>query len=275
MREHEDLTPYKYGKLTPIKYLGKSRWRCLCDCGISKSVRADALKYGLVKSCGCLRPGRFKDLTGMTFGRLKVIEEVQIKKGQSYWRCLCDCGNEHITAGANLRSGGTISCGCYAKEVTKIICGTHLKSSHPLYSVWRKMIQRCENPCDSAYKMYGGRGIKVSDRWKDVNNFIEDMSSGYAPELYLDRIDVNGDYTPENCRWVNASMRAYNRRKLKGKSNYHGVYFHPVNKRWVSYVTDEGKMKYLGSFDSEQEAAKVYNAAAKEIYGQDAKLNNV
>lgn len=149
------------------------------------------------------------DLTGQKFGRLTVKKYVYTEKNKAYWLCECDCGNIKILPTQSLRSHRTQSCGCFRKELQS----THGLSNSILYRRWHGMKQRCENIKDKAYKYYGSRGIKVCEEWQDFNNFYNwSLNNGYKKDLTLDRINVNGNYEPNNCRWTNWNIQMNNTR---------------------------------------------------------------
>jgi len=151
--------------------------------------------------------GKFNDLTGRRFGRLLVVERAANRKKHVYWRCKCDCGNEVEVRGDALTRGPTVSCGCYHDEiVTK-----HGMWQTSIYRIWRSMLGRCENPNAHAYELYGGRGIKICDAWHDFQAFYDDIGKRPGDNYTLDRINNDGDYCPENCRWATWKQQSRNR----------------------------------------------------------------
>lgn len=165
----------------------------------------------------------FKDLTGMRFGRWKVKSRApNDSKGNTNWNCICDCGCEKVVSGHSLRGGRSKSCGCFSKDVKSKMLTKHGGASNhtteenkKLYKVWGAMRSRCNNPDSQSYSLYGGRGIKVCDEWNsDYLTFYHwAIDNGYKIGLSIDRINVDGDYCPSNCRWVDHVIQGNNRRK--------------------------------------------------------------
>lgn len=156
---------------------------------------------------------------GQQFGRLTVLERLPRNDGHtSWWKCRCSCGKEKDVRGTCLTQGFTKSCGCLRREGLQKH-GYQMMYKHggygtPLYKVWRGMIQRCRNKTNPSYHLYGERGIRVCDEWEnDFASFREwAMANGYEEGLSIDRIDVNGNYEPSNCRWLTMREQQSNKR---------------------------------------------------------------
>lgn len=154
------------------------------------------------------------ELAGLRFGHLTVLEKSQIVRGrQRLWKCVCDCGKETFVAGGNLRSGHTKSCGCYRESGRANLHRTHGGSRSRLYEIYHGMKKRCYNPNCKAYARYGGRGITICDEWLDSFESFREwaLSNGYQDNLSIDRIDNDGLYAPENCRWESSATQRRNR----------------------------------------------------------------
>lgn len=232
-----DLTGNVYNRFTVLRTFRKDKTtycECRCSCGTVKIVEASKLKNGSIKSCGCLRKEKMKnllkDLIGQKFGRLTVLKRVEDiinskNKHHTQWLCQCDCGNFIEVRGSNLINGSTKSCGCYFKETHS----KHKLSSSRLFCIYDHVKQRCCNTSNDNYKNYGGRGITICDEWLDKDNgfmsfYSWAMQNGYQDSLSIDRIDVNGNYEPDNCRWATAKEQANNTRKNR-KIVYNGVIY--------------------------------------------------
>lgn len=157
------------------------------------------------------------DITGQKFGRLTVLgideDRSQHKK---YWICQCDCGNVKSVRSDSLKCGAIVSCGCKKKEQDEVNLTKHydhLMSGTRIYETWQGMKGRCYNKHDARYNNYGGRGITVCDEWKeDFNAFYNwSLENGYSDNLTIDRINVDGNYEPDNCRWTDLKTQCNNR----------------------------------------------------------------
>lgn len=222
----KDLTGQQFGRLTVIARAennaqGSAQWLCKCSCGNPeyKIVRSTHLISGSVKSCGCLMK-EAGNILNQRFGKLVVVSKADDKIANdgvhiTMWNCRCDCGNMTVVDTSSLKSGHTKSCGCLQGEHHND--ATHKEGRTRLYRIWNNIKQRCLNPNNSNFKNYGGRGITVCDIW--LNSYIAfkewALNNGYSDNLSIDRINVNGDYEPNNCRWVTQKMQNNNTRSNK------------------------------------------------------------
>lgn len=223
-----------------------------------------------------------KDETGGRYGRLSVIEFSHSKKHKSgsvsaYWLCMCDCGETTKVRGGTLRSGKTTSCGCYQKELIGNARRTHGAYLTAEYKTHTAMKMRCYNPNNQRYPDYGGRGIKVCDRWLELDgigfsNFLEDM--GYRPEGYsIERVDVEGDYEPSNCKWIPLVEQVNNRRLGRNNtSGKTGVSWKEKLGKWTASITvgprGESKNIYLGLYTEFEDAVKAREEAEITHFGR-------
>ena len=209
--------------------------------------------------------------SGERFGLLTLVRELEkhvSPSGQKKRKFLfeCDCGNFTEQLINNVSRGKVVSCGCYGRR-SKV---THGNSNSPTYSIWIGMRRRCSEKCDPRVRdYYIGKGVKVCDRWEpseggSFENFLKDM--GPRPEgMSLDRINPEGDYSPENCRWASGSLQVYNQ-AVKNKTGCPGVQI--KGDRFYVSITKEGKSIYLGNCATIGEAIDLRRIAELDYYGQ-------
>lgn len=183
-------------------------------------------------------------------GMLYPLTTSKRKARFGLYECI-KCGNHFKAQIQEIKRGNVKSCGCLKNNHT----------SHRLYNTWNNMIHRCSNPKVNCYDKYGGAGITVCERWKNFNNFIEDMYPAYEDGLSLDRKDNDLGYSKDNCRWVNKNIQSQNTRLLRNTntSGYRGVSFHKNKNKWISSIKVFGKQIHLGYFSTALDAAKAYN----------------
>jgi hypothetical protein len=210
---------------------------------------------------------KFEDLTGKRFGRLIVISRTENAGKRISWNCICDCGKEKVVTTGNLK-GKTKSCGCMRAEMVTTSNITHGLSKKSEYSIWKAMISRCYRKTTSNFIHYGGRGITVCDEWKNsFEVFYSDMGDKPSEEHTLDRIDVNGNYEPFNCKWATKKEQARNRR-IRSKTGVTGVSFNKRLNKYQAKIKVEGEEFYLGSFDTLEKATEARSKAEKEYWNK-------
>lgn len=155
------------------------------------------------------------DLTGQSFHLWSVIALSHTKGPHKYYRCRCQCGTEKVVQANSLVAGTSQSCGCHRRKASAERATSHGMTGHRAYSIWQGMTRRCSDPNFAAYRWYGARGIKVCERWADFALFWEDMGPAWKDGLSLDRINSDGDYAPQNCRWVAVKEQGLNKRNNK------------------------------------------------------------
>lgn len=198
---------------------------CHCGCGQNTNIsKYNSKQHGWIKG----QPRKFlpghearlrklDDLSGQVFGRWTVLHFSHLDKSRTaHWICQCECGTEKSVRAPQLKAGTSRSCGCLLREIAATRNRTHGLSKHPLRSVYQAMKARCYSPNDLNYPNYGNRGIYVCARWKQsLANFINDMGERPSPDHSLDRIDNDGPYSPENCRWATPEQQHNNMQQTR------------------------------------------------------------
>ena len=211
------------------------------------------------------------ELSGQVFGRWTAIRKTVNRFKRPSWWCECACGTERAVETRHLIRGQSKSCGCALwgnKRGHKHGHNTNNVFS-PEYSSWHQMKQRCLNPNDKRYHDYGGRGIKVCERWLDFNNFFEDMGEKPTSKHSIDRIDVDGNYEPTNCKWSDDYEQQRNIRVHKNnKLGVKGVHFDKQRNKYTAQLYANGKRRYMKRFDTLEEAIEGRKQAEIKHWGK-------
>lgn len=277
-----DYVGKKYNRLTVVGLVDKIRkdgyaetqFVCRCECGKEIVTRAAQVKNGHTMSCGCLKYDNRKivkpeNYVGKKYGRLTIVDIV-FERGQSYAVCKCDCGKMTKVRPCNLENSHTSSCGCGIAERTSQRLTTHGATGTRLYGIWGGMIARCYDASAIPYKNYGKRGISVCDEWRYSFEVFRDwaLSNGYDKRLTIDRINVNGNYEPSNCRWATKEVQSRNQRvRSTSKTGITGVIIYKG--AYQATICAHGKHIYLGRFHDIKEAIAAREYAELIYWGND------
>lgn len=282
MSRAENLIGKQFGYLTVLSRAendkhGKTKWLCQCsykNCKNQKIVRSEELKKGKTKSCSCLNLD-YEDLSGKTFGNLLVIKRIpytKSKRGGTFWLCVCCpgiCNNEVKVLSHNLKNGGTKSCSCKNAARAKKQFTKHGRSKTSEYWIWLSMKRRCSlnNKNKKEFNYYAGRNIKICDEWKNsFDQFYKDMGSKPFNNASIERINNNGNYEPNNCKWATKTEQAHNTRiHKKNKTGIKGVRITNDNK-FATWIGVNNKSVYVGTFLSLEEAAAARKNAEQKYW---------
>lgn len=292
----EEFVGKRFGKLEVLNELpavrdnsgSLRRWmEVRCDCGQVVEKKLKYLKNGDTTSCGkCVYEVVDKSAKGLPVVSLDPLEDEILMVGSKYqeWlvlaagfrrgttrmlKAVCSCGVEQYVNKSVLVNGYSKSCGCESKERIAESIRTHGMAGSKPYRIWANMRSRCNNPNSTFFLNYGGRGIKHQESWKSFDSFWADMGGSYIEGLELDRIDVDGSYCTENCRWTDDSIQAYNQRQHKNNtSGKTGVVLNKRTGHWVSKINVKNEGIYLGTFVNLEDAIKAREEAEIKYYGE-------
>lgn len=292
----KDMIGFKSGLLTVVEWAGyfklsgglrHAQWKCSCECGGEVvSLATNLKKPNHTTSCGCVKKqvltkhrervesGEWtpEKLVGTKFGRLVVLEFTRWHVGNdtqktSMWNCLCDCGNEKEMRRSYLQTTEIPSCGCYKSEVISENSTKHGMYGTPTHQTWRKMKERCLSEYYVEKEYYQDQGIDIYPPWIEAfENFYADM--GERPEgMTLDRIDGTKGYYPDNCRWADLTIQAYNRKKgTNNTSGRVGVFALP-NGMWKAAIGYYKELIVVANNVSFEVACEAREKAELEYYG--------
>lgn len=212
--------------------------------------------------------GRKIEMSGKRYGRLLVVSESHKGRGGFYWNCICDCGSETTVLGTDLRRGHTKSCGCYNREMSEVKNTKHGLNGTRISRIHQNMKARCNNPNNTHYHNYGGRGISVCEEWSSLSSFSEwAFSSGYNDSLTIDRVNNDKGYEPSNCRWISKSEQSYNKRiSPNSATGYPGI--NMLNNKYVAYIGFKNEKIHIGVFDNFDVAFEARRKKEMELYGR-------
>lgn len=217
--------------------------------------------------------------SGQLIGNCKYVKDVEVNKQSTKYRryalFICECGNEFVSQIDSVKRGSTKSCGCLADTIRKINGRkrkTHGMSKTAVYQKWSNMKLRCYDKSNPSYEKYGARGITVCDRWlESFENFYEDLGKYHSENLELDRIDVNGNYCPENCRWATEQVQSWNKRIYGNNSTGSaGVTVSSRNSnKFEVRISKDGVEFHIGTFNSLEDAIESRKKAEVDLYGEE------